>query len=315
MIKLKTNYIIGTRNSNLALKQCQLVKEKLQNKFPKIEFEIKEISTTGDRERDKKFADINVEGIFVREIELALLAGEIDLAVHSFKDLPTMLPEDLEVAAVIDRANRYDVLAGAKQKLAELPEGARLGTGSLRRKSQLLAYRSDLEIVPIRGNIETRLKKIKTQNLDGVILAAAGLERLGLKDQITEYLAPEICLPAARQGAVAVEIRKESTELKNILKEAEAKNTALEVWTEHAFLKEMEAGCHAPLAAEAVIEGETLTLTAAAGELDGSRIIKRKASIKNLNLNSIQKLGQDLAREIKEAGAAEILARLQKSKS
>jgi len=312
---LKTNYIIGTRNSNLALKQCQIVKGKLQSKFPEIEFEIKEISTTGDREKDKKFSDINTEGIFVREIELALLAKEIDLAVHSFKDLPTKLPEDLEVAAVIDRANRYDVLAGAKKKLAELPEGARLGTGSLRRKSQLLAYRSDLEIVPIRGNIETRLKKIETQNLDGVILAAAGLERLGLKDQITEYLSSDICLPAARQGAVAVEIRKASTELKKILKEVEAKNTALEVWTEHAFLKEMEAGCHAPLAVEALIEGDTLTLTAAAGEPDGSKIIKRKTSTKNLNINYVQKMSQDLAREIKAAGAAEILVRLRKGKS
>jgi len=199
--------------------------------------------------------------------------------------------------------------------LAELPEGARLGTGSLRRKSQLLAYRSDLEIVPIRGNIETRLKKIETQNLDGVILAAAGLERLGLKDQITEYLSSDICLPAARQGAVAVEIRKASTELKKILKEVEAKNTALEVWTEHAFLKEMEAGCHAPLAVEALIEGDTLTLTAAAGEPDGSKIIKRKTSTKNLNINYVQKMSQDLAREIKAAGAAEILVRLRKGKS
>lgn len=312
MIKLKKYYIIGTRNSNLALKQCQIVKEKMRKRFPKVEFKIKEISTTGDRERDKKISEINAEGIFVREIEMALLAGEIDLAVHSFKDLPTRLPEELEVAAVIDRANRYDVLAGAEKKLAELPQGARLGTGSLRRKSQLLAYRSDLEIVPIRGNIETRLKKIESQNLAGVILAAAGLERLDLQAQITEYLAPEICLPAARQGAVAVEIRKESTELKKILKEAEDSDTALEVWTEHAFLKEMEAGCHAPLAAEAVIKDRILTLTAAAGEPDGSRIIKRKTSTKNLNFNSLKKIAQDLAEEIKEAGAAEILARLKK---
>ncbi|MFN2340496.1 MAG: hydroxymethylbilane synthase [Halanaerobium sp.] len=309
---MTNKYIIGTRNSNLALKQCQLVKDKMKRLYPKVEFEIKEISTTGDRERDKKFSEIKAEGIFVREIEIALLEGEIDLAVHSFKDLPTKLPRALEVAAVIDRANPLDVLAGAKTGLAELPEGARLGTGSLRRKSQLLAYRSDLEIVPIRGNIETRLEKIKSQNLDGVILAAAGLERLGLKSQITEYLAAEICLPAARQGAIAVEIRKESTELKNILKEAEDQNTALAVWAEHAFLKEMEAGCHAPLAAEAVIKDHKLTLTAAAGELDGSKIIKRKKSTEILNLNSIQKLGQNLARELKIAGAAEILKKLKK---
>ncbi len=309
---MSDKYIIGTRNSNLALKQCQIVKEKLKSKFPEIEFETKEISTTGDRERDKKFAEINTEGIFVREIEIALFEGEIDLAIHSFKDLPTKLPESLEVAAVIDRANPLDVLAGAADKLAELPPGAKLGTGSLRRKSQLLAYRPDLKIIPIRGNIETRLEKIKSQNLDGVILAAAGLERLGLKDQITEYLSPEICLPAARQGAVAVEVREESTELKKLLKAAEDQNTALEVWAEHAFLREMEAGCHAPLAANAVIDAESLslTLTAAAGELDGSRIIRKQALTKNLNLNSVQKLGQRLAQELKSAGAADILKRL-----
>ncbi|OEG63685.1 MAG: hydroxymethylbilane synthase [Halanaerobium sp.] len=312
MINLKDKYIIGTRDSNLALKQSQIVKEKLSNKFPEIKFEIKKISTTGDREKDKKFSEINVEGIFVREIEIALLEEEIDLAVHSFKDLPTKLPSELEVAAVIDRANPLDVLAGAEKKLSKLPEGARLGTGSLRRRSQLLAYRSDLEIIPIRGNIETRLKKIKTHNLAGVILAAAGLERLGLEAQITEYLSADICLPAARQGAVVVEIRKESTNLKRILKKAEDKNTALEVWAEHAFLKEMEAGCHAPLAAQSIIKNGILKLTAAAGELDGSRTIKRSISTKKLELNSVKKLGRDLAVQLKNAGAVEILAKEKK---
>ncbi|PTX15406.1 MULTISPECIES: hydroxymethylbilane synthase [Halanaerobium] len=309
---MKDKYIIGTRDSNLALKQSQIVKEKLSNKFPEIKFEIKKISTTGDREKDKKFSEINVEGIFVREIEIALLEEEIDLAVHSFKDLPTKLPSELEVAAVIDRANPLDVLAGAEKKLSKLPEGARLGTGSLRRRSQLLAYRSDLEIIPIRGNIETRLKKIKTHNLAGVILAAAGLERLGLEAQITEYLSADICLPAARQGAVVVEIRKESTNLKRILKKAEDKNTALEVWAEHAFLKEMEAGCHAPLAAQSIIKNGILKLTAAAGELDGSRTIKRSISTKKLELNSVKKLGRDLAVQLKNAGAVEILAKEKK---
>jgi hydroxymethylbilane synthase len=310
MVKVKKEYIIGTRNSSLALKQCEILKGKLNSEFPELKFKIKEISTTGDRERDKKFSEINVEGIFIREIEYALLAEEIDLAVHSFKDLPTKLPAELEVAAVVDRANRYDVLAGAKNKLAELPAGARLGTGSLRRKSQLLAYRSDLEIVAIRGNIETRLKKIKTENLDGVILAAAGLERLGFNDQITEYIDPEICLPAARQGAVAVEIRKDSKELKKILKTIETEKNNLEVWTEHAFLAEMEAGCHAPVAAEAIIKNEILTLTAAVGEVDGSRIIKKVAQTKELDLASVQRLGKNLALQIKEAGADKIIANL-----
>lgn len=308
MIVVQNKYLIGTRSSNLALKQCQIVQNKLQNKYPELAFEIKEISTAGDRERDKKFSEINVEGIFVREIELALLNGEIDLAVHSFKDLPTRLPEELEVAAVIDRANRADVLAGAEKKLSELPQGARLGTGSLRRKSQLLAYRPDLEIVAIRGNIETRLAKIESQNLDGVILAAAGLERLGYQDQITEYIDSKICLSAARQGAVAVEIRKENSELKKVLKAAENEQTALEVWTEHAFLKTMEAGCHAPIAAAAIIKNGNLTLTAAVGRIDGSRIIRKNKTTDKLELEYLQKLAAELAAEMKEAGAAEIIS-------
>lgn len=305
-------YVIGTRDSNLALKQCRIVQKKLKNKFPKINFRIKKISTAGDRERDKKFSEINVEGIFVREIELALLNGEIDLAVHSFKDLPTRLPEELEVAAVIDRAERSDVLAGAEKKLAELPAGARLGTGSLRRKSQLLAYRSDLDIVAIRGNIETRLAKIEGQGLDGVILAAAGLERLGYQEQITEYINSKICLPAARQGAVAVEIRKDSRELKKILKSAENKQTTLEVWTEHAFLKEMEAGCHAPVAAEALIEDKNLILTAAVGRVDGSKIIRKNKKTNILKLKHLKKMAAELAEEMKEEGAAEIINNLKK---
>lgn len=307
---MKKIYILGTRDSSLALKQCQILREKLSFKFPKIDFKIKKISTTGDREKDKKFSEINVEGIFIRELEYALFNKEIDLAVHSFKDLPTKLPAELEAAAIIDRANRYDVLAAARKKLAELPQGARLGTGSLRRKSQLLAYRPDFEIVPIRGNIETRLKKARTENLDGVILAAAGLERLGLEQEITEYIDPSICLPAARQGAVVAEIRREDRELKKILKSIEDKNTALEVWAEHAFLKEMEAGCHAPIAAEALIERGKMILTAAVGKVDGSKIIKKEAETKNLDLESVQKLGQNLAVKIKKAGAEKIIKKL-----
>lgn len=304
---MKKIYILGTRDSSLALKQCQILREKLSFEFPKIDFEIKKISTTGDREKDKKISEINVEGIFIRELEYALFNKEIDLAVHSFKDLPTKLPAELEAAAIIDRANRYDVLAAARKKLVDLPQGARLGTGSLRRKSQLLAYRPDFEIVPIRGNIETRLKKAKTENLDGVILAAAGLERLGLEQEITEYIDPSICLPAARQGAVVAEIRREDRELKKILKSIEDKNTALEVWAEHAFLKEMEAGCHAPIAAEALIERGKMILTAAVGKVDGSKIIKKEAETKNLDLESVQKLGQNLAVKIKKAGAEKII--------
>lgn len=307
---MKTKYIIGSRGSRLALRQSALVQTKLQQIYPKIDFEIKTISTAGDRERDKKFSEINTEGIFIKDLELALLGGEIDFAVHSFKDLPTKLPAELEAAAVVDQANPLDVLAGAAYKIANLPRGARLGTGSLRRKSQLLAYRSDLEIVAIRGNIETRLEKIKSENLSGVILAAAGLERLGLESQITEYLAADICLPAARQGAVVAEIRKKDQGLKRILKELETKEMALKAWTEYEFLKEIQAGCHAPAAAQVLIEAGKLKLTAAVGEIDGSRIIKREKEIKQPDLDSAQKLARQTAAEIMAAGGSEIIFKL-----
>lgn len=310
MIILVKKYIIGTRNSRLALKQCNIVKNKLQNKYPDYEFIVKTIETAGDRERDKKFSEIDVEGIFIREIEYALLEGEIDLAIHSFKDLPTKLPSELEVAAIVDRNNRLDVLVGADKKLAELPRGAKLGTGSLRRKSQLLAYRPDLEIVSIRGNVDTRLRKMKEENLDGLILAAAGLLRLDLEDKITEYVDPDICLPAARQGAVAVEIRKQDKSLKSILKELEEKDTSLEVWAEHAFLKAMNAGCHAPIAAQALINDGQMILTAAAAEIDGSNLLRRQKIIVNLNLNSVKKGAKELAEEMLAEGAADIIDRL-----
>jgi uroporphyrinogen III methyltransferase/synthase len=314
MIILGKRYVIGSRKSRLALKQCDIVKDKLKAQYPEHEFVVKTIETKGDRERDKKLSEMNTEGIFIREIEYALLAGEIDLAVHSFKDLPTKLPAELEVAAVVDRAERLDVLVGSDQKLADLPNGARLGTGSLRRRSQLLAYRPDLEIVPIRGNVDTRIRKMKDNNLSGVILAAAGLLRLGLEDKITEYIDADICLPAARQGAVAVEIKKENKELQEILKGLEEENVVLEVWAEHAFLEAMNAGCHAPIAAQAVISGEEMIISAAVGELDGSRVIRLEKTVDDLNLNAIKKAGRELAAAMLDAGAGEIIAGLELAK-
>ncbi len=307
MIILKKKYVIGTRKSELAIKQCNIVKSKLMKKYPDYEFVVKKIVTSGDREKDKKYSEVNIEGFFVREIEYALLEGEIDLAVHSFKDLPTKLPSELEIAAIVDRANRLDVLAGADKKLADLPLKARLGTGSLRRKSQLLAYRPDLEIVPVRGNVDTRLNKIKEKKLDGLILAAAGLLRLGFKDHITEFIKPEICLPAARQGAIAVEIRNRDQELKKMLQKLEDGNTVLEVWAEHSFLEAMNAGCHAPIAAQALIDKSEMILKAVVGKPDGTDMISLEKNIKDLNLKSVKRAGRKLAAEMLTKGGAEII--------
>ena len=210
MVFISKKIIIGTRPSNLAYAQACIVANQLRQAYPDMEYEIKKISTKGDRVLDKPMREIEGKGIFIKEIEVALLNKEIDMAVHSYKDLPTVLPDKLEVSVIPERANPLDTLVARDNKiLKELPCGASLGTGSLRRKSQLLAYRSDLNIIPIRGNIGTRIEKIKEMNLDGIILAAAGLERLGWKDKITEYIDPSICLPAPRQGAIAIETRKE----------------------------------------------------------------------------------------------------------
>lgn len=312
MINLQKKFVIGTRSSKLALQQSQLVQKKLQQLAPEFEFEIKKISTEGDRKRNKQLSELATSGLFIRDLEIALLTGKIDLAVHSFKDLPTILPEQLKIGGIIERANPLDVLAGSTQKLADLPSGARLGTGSLRRKSQLLAYRPDLKIIPIRGNIETRLNKIKEVNLAGVILAAAGLERLNLTEEITEYISPGICLPAARQGAIAVEIKKDSKQLQELLKAAEDEQIAIPVWAEQQFLKKMNAGCHAPLACYARLEAEQLVITATAAALDGSKLIRQQKILKNYTLTTAVNTAVQLAEEMMAAGAEQLIAAVRK---
>ncbi len=297
--------IIGTRPSKLALTQAQRVADKLAANWPRYEFELKEISTKGDRVLEKDLAEIEGKGIFIKEIEVALLNEEIDLAVHSCKDLPSDLPCGLEVVAIPRRANPVDVLV-AKEDLTldQLPQGARLGTGSLRRKSQLLAYRPDLQIESIRGNVETRLEKLAAGELDGLVLAAAGLERLGKEEVITQYLEPKVCLPAPRQGALAVEGRTGDQELKKLVAKINDPVSVITVTAEYAFLNRIEGGCKVPVGAYAQLKVDKLEIEGIVGRVDGSQVLRERIS--GLQ-EEADKLGIELAEKLIDQGARDIL--------
>lgn len=312
---MKNKIIIGTRPSKLAVKQTKIVVNKLKTNYPNINYEVKKISTKGDRRLDKSLSSLQKEGFFIKEIEVALLNGEIDIAVHSAKDLPTKLPDEVEVACIADRANPLDTFVGLKDKnikLKELNKGARLGTGSLRRRSQILNFRNDLNIIPVRGNVETRVANLKKgeKDLDGLILAAAGLERLELSEEINEYISPDICLPAARQGAIALEIRSDNKIIKNILKKIENDKIADAVWAEHGFLSYLEAGCHAPLGAYAQIkdnDSEKLIIRGTIGKIDGSKVYRDKIVT---DRNKPKEKGKLLAKNMLANGAEQIMVEL-----
>jgi hydroxymethylbilane synthase len=299
MIGLK----IGSRGSALALAQADWVKRKLEETGLKVEIAV--IKTSGDRFVDRTIQSLGGKGIFTKEIEDALLSGEIDLAVHSMKDLPTELPKGLAIAAVPQREDARDVLVSRKNiPLKNLPPGAQLATGSLRRKSQILNYRSDLSVVPIRGNVDTRLQKLFEQGLDGIILAAAGLKRLGREDRITEYLAPDICLSAVAQGALAIETREDGPSRQSVAFLHHAPSF-IEVTAERAFLGKLGGGCHVPVAARAFMDGELLDIRGMVAEPDGRRLCRdRIAGPKDQAVA----LGTELAERLIQAGAGGMLA-------
>jgi hydroxymethylbilane synthase len=297
--------IIGTRPSELAVAQGEIIADKLNNFYPKYTIKLKKISTRGDRILDKQLAEISGKGLFIKEIEVALLNKEIDMAVHSYKDLPTTLPKEVKVGAVPVRTTALDtVITKNNLTLENLPQGARLGTGSLRRKSQLLRYRPDLNIIPIRGNIDTRLKKLYESDLDGLVLAAAGLERMGWQDKISQYLDPEICVPAPRQGAMAIEIRKEDKKIERIVRKINDSSTFSAVQGEFYFLKYLQGGCSAPIGAYAQIQDEKLNLRGIVARPDGSRVVKEQI---RGNKENAQSLGVKLAQRLVERGAEDIL--------
>lgn len=259
--------VIGSRGSPLALRQSALLQEALQKHHPDLETRIEIIRTTGDQtpQADLSKLAASVKGLFVKEIEEALLQHQIDLAVHSLKDLPTQTPEGLTLAAIPPREDARDALVTASPTLSSLqalPQQARLGTGSLRRRVQLQLLRPDLVISPIRGNVETRIKKIEQENLDGIILAAAGLNRLGLHDKIAYLFPVEEMVPAIGQGALAIEIRTDDDSTRRIVEPVDDPATRSCTLAERRFLHEMGGGCDVPMGAHASIENDKATFTA-----------------------------------------------------
>lgn len=299
--------VIGTRGSELALWQTDFVGETLKKHFPEIKLEIKIIKTTGDKLLDVALSKIGDKGLFTKQIETALLNKEIDLAVHSLKDLQTVQPEGLCIGAVSKRELPNDVLISKKYaSIDELPKNAKVATGSLRRKSQLLNYRPDLEIFEIRGNLQTRFRKFDESDLDAMILAFAGVHRLKMDERISQIIPFEIMLPAVGQGALAIEIREEDSELKEILRVLSDEETLACIRAERAFLRSLEGGCQVPIGANAVIQDDEIKLEGLVGSLNGKTNLREK--IVGAKTDA-KKLGEKLAQILIDKGANEILER------
>ncbi len=286
--------IVGTRGSKLALVQTNWVVEQLKQANPGIEFEIKVIKTKGDLVTHLPLHKIGDKGLFTKEIEQQLLDKEIDLAIHSMKDMPSVLPEGLKFASVPKREDPRDVLVlkDGYRNIDDLPKGAKIGTGSKRRTYQLLKYRPDLEIVPIRGNIETRIRKIEDENLHGVVLAAAGLVRAGLENQISYYIPTDIMVPAPAQGALAIEIRENNSAIEELISHIKDEITEIQVAAERGFLTGVNGSCHVPMGAYCEINDDNITLTGLYGDEDGSKLVIKSLEGKT---EDAAKLGFELA--------------------
>jgi len=305
---MENKIVIGTRGSQLALWQANWVKAELERLHEGVSCELLIIKTKGDKILDVPLAKVGGKGLFVKEIEEALLDGRIDLAVHSMKDMPAHLPEGLKIGAIPEREDPRDALISKNGLTFEdLPKGARVGTSSLRRSAQLLAKRPDLQIETLRGNIDTRLKKVLEGNMDAIILAAAGLKRLGLGEHITECLAPELMLPAVGQGALCIESRENDDRIDAALSPLNHMPTRTTVLAERAFLNTLEGSCQIPVGAFAETDGETITIRGLVAEIDGTRILMEKDTAENAQGEA---LGITVAERLKEAGAAEILSKL-----
>ncbi|MCR1851080.1 hydroxymethylbilane synthase [Paeniclostridium sordellii] len=289
--------VVGSRGSNLALTQTNWVISELKKHHPNIEFEVKIIKTKGDLIQNVSLDKIGDKGLFVKEIEQQLIDKKIDIAVHSMKDMPSSLPEGLKFAGIPKREDIRDVLILKEgySSLEDLPNGAKIGSGSKRRKYQLLKYRPDLDIVPIRGNIETRMRKIEDENLCGVILAAAGLIRAGLKDKISCYLDVDKIIPAPAQGALGIEIRQEDPEVEKILDCLTDKVSEIQVSAERGFLDGINGSCHIPIGAHCEVNGENINLTGLYGDEEGKKLITKTISGK---ASEAREVGIELAKLI-----------------
>ncbi|OZH52274.1 hydroxymethylbilane synthase [Hydrocoleum sp. CS-953] len=299
---------IGSRKSQLALVQTYWVQEELQKNFPDITFEVETMSTQGDKILDVPLAKIGDKGLFTKELEVGMLEKKTDLAVHSLKDLPTNLPEGLMLGCVTERENPADALVVHEKfkdkQLETLPEGAVIGTSSLRRLAQLRHHYPHLEFKDVRGNLNTRLAKLDAGEYDAIILAFAGLHRLGMGDRIHQVIPPEVSLHAVGQGALGIECREGDSYILDLLKSLEHTTTAQRCYAERAFLRELEGGCQVPIGVNTQIEGEQLTLTGLVASLDGKKLVK---DVVIGAAAEAEQIGLELARKLREQGAQEIL--------
>jgi hydroxymethylbilane synthase len=285
--KMKKKWIIGTRGSKLALRQTEIVLQKLRLSYPDHEFLIKTIKTTGDTVWNKPLHLIGGKGLFVKEIEEQLLNGEIDMAIHSVKDLPAELEKNLLLGAVLKREDPRDVFISLTyNNLSEVRDGSTIGTSSLRRKAQILRQNNTLQVVPIRGNIETRLKKLKTEGLDGIILACAGIKRMGLEKYIKEIFPVNTMIPSCGQGAIGIEVREEKDSLK-LLEPINDEQSFQEISVERTLLAKIGGGCHLPLGIHTVISGNTVRLFISMGKDDGALFVHNQYAGNRNNIDAL----------------------------
>ncbi len=303
-----TTIRIGSRKSQLALIQTYWVKEQLAKRFPKVKFEVHTMSTKGDKILDVALAKIGDKALFTKELELGMMNREIDFAVHSLKDLPTRLPEGLGLAAITERENPADALVVHEKykdkQIETLPQGAVIGTSSLRRLAQLRHHFPHFEFKDVRGNLNTRLAKLDAGEYDALILAAAGLGRLGMAERIHQVIPKEISLHAVGQGALGIECLSDNKQLISLLKEIEHPQTRDRTLAERAFLRDLEGGCQVPIGVNTEINGGELTLTGIVASIDGTKRVKDTVSG---SISEPEKLGSQLAQRLRQQGAQEIL--------
>ena len=304
----RASLVIGTRGSQLALWQAEWVQARLREIAPSVAIRLERIRTSGDKILDVPLAKIGGKGLFVKEIEEALSRGDIDLAVHSMKDVPSVLPEGLAIVCIPVREDARDALL-TRDRVAfqDLPAGAKVGTSSLRRQAQLLAHRPDLNVVMLRGNVNTRLRKLQEGEFDAIVLAAAGLTRLGWAGHVTEYLPPALSLPAVGQGALGIESRADDAFVRELLDPINDHRTSIAVSAERAFLDRLEGGCQVPIAGHAVIEDRTVQFEGLVARVDGTQVIRDRMEGP---VEQAAQLGTALADRILDAGGKEILAQI-----
>lgn len=305
---MKKTLKIATRQSPLALWQAEYIRDRLEQLHPQLQVELVTFVTQGDKILDTPLAKIGGKGLFVKELEAALMDGRADLAVHSMKDVPMQLPEGLALAVICEREDPFDAFVSNNyEKFEDLPQGAKLGTSSLRRKSQILKQRPDLEVIDLRGNVGTRLSKLDAGLYDAIILASAGLKRLGLNERIRHSLTAEVSLPAVGQGALGLECRSNDEEILDLIMPLMHAETNACIRAERAFNAYLEGGCQVPIAGFATLENQTLSLEGRVGSADGQTLLR--SNVQGA-AEDAEKLGVQLAQNLLQQGAGELLKAL-----